>query len=232
MIQPLPGAFLGAPIAHRALHDRLKGRPENSRAAIRAAVAAGYGIEIDLQVSADGQALVFHDADLTRLTGRCGPVRGLSARQAGAVALLDGDGEGIPTLGEVLGIVAGRVALLIEIKDQARAGGPGIGPLESAAARALDGYGGPVAVMSFNPDSVAEMARIAPGCLPRTSAISTPVNPFNRSSTTSRCSGVSLARSRRTFRASSRCSATSSGEASPEAISNASSSGSAGFRRR
>ena len=76
---------------------------------------------------------------------------------------LDGDGEGIPTLGEVLGIVAGRVALLIEIKDQARAGGPGIGPLESAAARALDGYGGPVAVMSFNPDSVAEMARIAPG---------------------------------------------------------------------
>ena len=53
---PLPEAFLATPIAHRALHDRAAGRPENSRAAIRAAVAAGYGIEIDLQLSADGVA--------------------------------------------------------------------------------------------------------------------------------------------------------------------------------
>ncbi|MFV0513022.1 MAG: glycerophosphodiester phosphodiesterase family protein [Jhaorihella sp.] len=163
MIPPLPGTFLGAPIAHRALHDRARGRPENSRAAVRAAVAAGYGIEIDLQISADGQALVFHDSDLMRLTGRPGSVRSLSARQAGAVPLLHGDGEGIPTLNEVLEIVAGQVALLIEIKDQTGSGGPGIGPLEAAVVRALGGYAGPVAVMSFNPLAVAEMARIAPG---------------------------------------------------------------------
>lgn len=166
MTPPLPAAFLKAPIAHRALHDKAQQRPENSRAAIRAAVVAGYGIEIDLQPSADGQALVFHDDTLDRLTGGTGPVHGLTAAQAANLALRHGDGEAIPTLTEVLRIVDGKVALLVEIKDQATPGGPGIGPLEAAAAAALDGYCGPVAVMSFNPASVAEMARIAPH-LPR-----------------------------------------------------------------
>ena len=50
--------FLSVPLAHRALHDVNDGRPENSRAAIRAAIAAGYGIEIDLQLSKDGRAMV------------------------------------------------------------------------------------------------------------------------------------------------------------------------------
>ena len=63
----LPALFLGAPIAHRALHDLAAGRPENSPAAIEAACRAGYGIEIDLQLSSDGQAMVFHDYDLNRL---------------------------------------------------------------------------------------------------------------------------------------------------------------------
>ena len=69
-----PG-FLARPIAHRALHDMSAGLPENSRAAVRAAIAGNYGIEIDLQMSADGQAMVFHDYDLGRLTGLVGPVR-------------------------------------------------------------------------------------------------------------------------------------------------------------
>ena len=145
--------------SHRALHG--PGRPENSLAAVRAAVAAGYGIEIDVQPSADAVAMVYHDDTLDRLTGAEGPVAARTAAELGAITLAGGD-AGIPTLAEVLDAVAGRVALLIEIKDQDGAMGPGVGGLERAVARALEGYGGPVAVMSFNPHSVAAMAALAP----------------------------------------------------------------------
>lgn len=157
----LPAAFLGAPLAHRAYHDRAAGRPENSRAAIRAAIAAGYGIECDVQLSRDGVAMVFHDYDLGRLTAETGPVAQRSAQALGEITLTGGD-EGIPTLAEVLDIVAGQVPLLIEIKDQDGAMGGNIGPLEASVAEALIGYSGPVAVMSFNPHAVARMADLAP----------------------------------------------------------------------
>ena len=157
----LPAAFLGAPIAHRAYHDRSAGRPENSAAAVRAAVAAGYGIEIDIQPSADGVPMVFHDYELARLTGRTGRISDLTAEELRRTPLLGGE-AGVPTLAEVLEIVAGRVALLIEIKDQDGAMGPQVGPLERAVAAVLSGYRGPVAVMSFNPHSVAAMASAAP----------------------------------------------------------------------
>jgi len=162
---PLPADFLRLPLAHRALHDRAAGRPENSRAAVRAAVAAGYGIEIDLQLSADGQAMVFHDETLDRLTPAQGWVCQHSAAELAAIPLTDGT-EGIPTLPEILALVAGRVPLLIEVKDQTLTPGGSIGPLEQATARALQGYTGPVALMSFNPDSVADLARLCPG-IPR-----------------------------------------------------------------
>lgn len=158
----LPADFLRLPLAHRALHDRAAGRPENSRAAIRAAVAAGYGIEIDLQGSRDGVAMVFHDDELDRLTAETGPVRARTAAELGRIRLKDAE-DGIPTLAEVLAIVAGRVPLLIEIKDQSGGMGPEMGALPAATAVALAGYAGPVAVMSFNPHAVAEMARLAPG---------------------------------------------------------------------
>ncbi|MDH2326690.1 glycerophosphodiester phosphodiesterase family protein [Cereibacter sp. SYSU M97828] len=148
---PLPPAFLRYPIAHRALHG--PGVPENSRAAILAAAEAGYGIEIDLQLSGDGQAMVFHDDHLDRLTNGSGPLRGADLSDVRLA-----NGEAIPTLPEVLEIVAGRVPLLIEIKDQT----PFDGRLEQATADALAGYVGPVAVMGFNPESVAIMAGLAP----------------------------------------------------------------------
>lgn len=162
---PLPEAFLARPVAHRAYHDKTSGRPENSRAAVRAAVAAGYGIEIDLHLSADGVPMVFHDHDLGRLTGVPGALARRSAAELAAIPLLHGT-EGIPTLAQVLDDIGGRVALLIEIKDQDGDMGPGIGALEQATAATLAGYSGPVAVMSFNPHSVAAMARLAPD-LPR-----------------------------------------------------------------
>lgn len=157
----LPLGFFARPIAHRALHDVSDGRPENSLAAVRAAVAAGYGIEIDLQGSVDGVAMVFHDYDLGRLTGVSGPVAQRSMSDLGCLPLLGGD-EGVPTLSDVLEIVAGQVPLLVEFKDQDGAMGPNVGGLEAAAAGVLRGYAGPLAVMSFNPHSVAALSELLP----------------------------------------------------------------------
>ncbi|WP_299727718.1 glycerophosphodiester phosphodiesterase family protein [uncultured Tateyamaria sp.] len=161
MTPRLDPAFLAAPLAHRALHDVADGRPENSRAAITAAISHGYGIEIDVQLTADNVAVVFHDYALERLAEGSGPVRARAASELGAIPLRGGS-EGIPDLPEVLALVAGRVPLLIEIKDQDGAMGDQIGPLEAATAAALDGYTGPVAIMSFNPHAVARMAELCP----------------------------------------------------------------------
>lgn len=157
---PLPPAFLSIPLAHRALHDVELGRPENALAAIRAAVQAGYGIEIDIQPSADGVAMVFHDYALERLMDETGPISARSAAELAQVSLIGGGH--VPRLSEVLALVDGRVPLLIEVKDQDGAMGPDVGPLEAAIARDLAGYTGDVAVMSFNPHSVASFAHHAP----------------------------------------------------------------------
>ena len=157
----LPSEFLTRPIAHRALHDRAAGRAENSRAAILAAITGDYGVELDLQLSADGQAMVFHDYDLRRLTDESGAVRQRNAAALEAIELTGGR-EGIPTLAACLSLIGGRVPVLIELKDQDGGMGPDIGTLESAVARDLRGYSGPAAVMSFNPHSVARMAELVP----------------------------------------------------------------------
>ena len=158
---PLPPAFRTIPLAHRGYHDRAAGRPENSLGAFRAAVEAGYGIELDVQITADGQAVVFHDHQLDRLTAQTGPVISYTAAELGRIHLLGSD-ETIPTLTTVLAMVDGRVPVLIEIKDRFDAMAPTSGRLEQAIAAALADYPGPVAVMSFNPDCVARMARLAP----------------------------------------------------------------------
>lgn len=162
---PLPEGFLRLPIAHRALHDKAQGRIENSPAAIKAAVAAGYGIEVDLQLSSDGVPMVFHDADLDRLTDEKGPVNGRTSGELGKINL-KGATDTIPTLTEVLALIDGKVPLLIELKDQTLIMGPTDGKLEAATAAALKGYRGDVALMSFNPHSIARMARLSPH-LPR-----------------------------------------------------------------
>jgi glycerophosphoryl diester phosphodiesterase len=162
---PLPDSFLRLPITHRALHDRAQGRIENSPSAIKAAVAAGYAIEVDLQLSKDGVAMVFHDETLDRLTAESGSVNAHTAAELGRIRLKDST-DTIPTLSEVLTLIDGRVPLLIEIKDQTLVMGPTDGRLEAATAEALKGYAGDVALMSFNPHSIAHMAHLAPH-LPR-----------------------------------------------------------------
>ena len=158
----LPEGFVRLPLAHRALHDIADGRPENSRAAIRAAINFGYGIEIDVQMSSDGQAMVFHDYDLSRLTFAKGPVRLRSVADLCALTLRGDETQTIPTLPDVLDLVAGQIPVLIEIKDQDGAMGTDVGPLEAAVARALVDYQGDAAVMSFNPNSVAAFGQLAP----------------------------------------------------------------------
>ncbi|MBO6602694.1 glycerophosphodiester phosphodiesterase family protein [Boseongicola sp. H5] len=157
-----PAAFLGPPIAHRALHDAGQGIPENGVTAVRRAVAMGYGIEIDVQPSADGQAMVFHDATLDRMTGTTGPIRARTARDLMDLRL-KGSEENIASLSQILQLVAGRVPLLIEIKDQSGGiGAPADDMLERGVVTALQGYAGPVAVMSFNPHTIASFRAHAP----------------------------------------------------------------------
>ena len=162
MTVALPYVFLEYPMAHRALHDASDNRPENSTAAVQAALDAKYGIEIDVQLSLDQKPVVFHDYELARLTNWRGRVNQRSADDLQSIPLLDGGGAGIPTLKTILKQVAGQVPLLIEIKDQDGALGAEVGALEAAVAEAINDYSGPAAVMSFNPHSVAAMQTLAP----------------------------------------------------------------------
>src|SRR6185503_573372 len=89
--------LIAKPFAHRGLHG--PAAPENSRAAFEAAIAAGHGIELDVQASADGEAMVFHDYELERLTEGNGALRTLGAAELGRIRLRGSD-ETIPTLAE------------------------------------------------------------------------------------------------------------------------------------
>ncbi len=138
-------AFLSAqPYAHRGLH--CSRCPENSRAAFAAAIAAGHGIELDVQAAREGEAFVFHDTMLDRLTTAHGTFISHSASELDQIRLRDND-ETIPRLAEILALVAGRVPILIEIKTSS----PLVGVLCLGVRRALEGYPGYVAIMSFNP---------------------------------------------------------------------------------
>jgi len=162
---PLPKDFLRLPLTHRGYHDSTKAVIENSLSAFRAAIEAGYGIELDIQLSADNQAMVFHDDTLDRVAEAEGLVQDHSAADLGRIRL-KGCNDTIPTLAQTLALVAGRVPLLIELKDQSGKMSGTDGALERATVAALRGYYGPVALMCFNPDTVACLAELAPD-LPR-----------------------------------------------------------------
>ncbi|MCL3881348.1 glycerophosphodiester phosphodiesterase family protein [Marivita sp. GX14005] len=157
----LPPEFLARPIAHRGYHDAPSGRIENSPSAFASAIEAGYGIELDVQLSRDGVAMAFHDDHLARLTGEDGPVRGRDATALQRITL-SGGSDTIPTLADVLTQVGGAVPLLIELKDQHGEMGETDGALERATVAALSGYDGPVALMSFNPNMVSWLAELRP----------------------------------------------------------------------
>lgn len=152
-------AFLTSqPFCHRGLHG--DGVVENSLAAFDRAIAAGHGIELDVQLTLDGDVVVFHDATLDRLTSLSGPVRKMP-RSKLEQTTLNGSTETIHTLHSVLLHIAGRVPVLIEAKTS----GLAFMPVCFAIRRALEGYRGPLAVMSFNPDLVRWFRRHAPRVL-------------------------------------------------------------------
>jgi glycerophosphoryl diester phosphodiesterase len=153
---PHLGWLVARPIAHRGLHG--PGTPENTMAAFRAAIGAGYAIECDLHPSADGVPVVFHDDALERLTGERGFLRDRTAADLGRLRVGGAD-EAIPTLRALLEEVGERVPLVLELKSvRGRDRG-----FAAAVAEALRAYCGPVAVMSFEPRLMAECRRRAPG---------------------------------------------------------------------
>lgn len=131
--------------AHRGMHG--PDVPENSPSAFAAALERGFGIECDVQLSSDGEAMVFHDWDLDRLTEETGAVARKTAAQLGKI-ILSGSDDRIVTLRRMLDLVAGAVPLLIEVKSRQSMR---ITPACLAVRRALEGYRGRHAVMSFDP---------------------------------------------------------------------------------
>jgi glycerophosphoryl diester phosphodiesterase len=145
------------PIAHRGLHDAGARIVENTSSAVSAAIAHNYGIEVDLQITADGEAMVYHDEVLGRLTEGKGKLAEMSAAELQRVRFKATD-DRMMTLDELCEIVAGRVTLVLEMKSVF----DGDGRLACRTANVLDEYKGPVAVMSFDPHLVAVLKSVAP----------------------------------------------------------------------
>ena len=165
---PLEKSYFNVPFAHRGLHDCGgnfgSGRTENSFSSFQAAINAGYGIELDLQLSADGVPVVFHDNSLKRLTKINQKVCDLEVEDLKKLRLSNNDT--IPTFNEFLELVSGQVPVLVEIKDQDGFLGSNIGRLEHEAALSLNTYDGPIAVMSYNQHSIKEFGLKLPS-IPR-----------------------------------------------------------------
>jgi glycerophosphoryl diester phosphodiesterase len=145
------------PIAHRGLHDKARGVIENTASAALAAIEARYAIECDVQVTADGEAVVFHDFTLDRLTNAKGRLDAMKAASLEAVAMR-GTADRITRLGDWLGLIAGRSPVVIEIKS----GFAGDLALTRRVVEVLEGYAGPFALKSFDPRVVKTLREIAP----------------------------------------------------------------------
>jgi glycerophosphoryl diester phosphodiesterase len=145
------------PIAHRGLHDAAHGIVENTPSAVAAAVAGRYGIEVDLQITHDGDAMVHHDDALGRLTDGSGPLAALSAAELKRIPFR-ATADRMMTLGDLCDLVAARVTIVLEIKSRFDRDARLIGRV----AQVLGGYAGPVAAMSFDPYVVSGLRRVAP----------------------------------------------------------------------
>lgn len=150
------GWLFDRPIAHRGLHDRALGVVENTPGAVARAIEHGLSVEVDVQETADGEAVVFHDDTLDRLTEETGPVMARSVAQLRRAAFRE-TADRIWTLDECLDLIGGRAALAVEIKtvgDHRR--------FTRRVADILTARGGRVAAKSFDPRVVATLREIAP----------------------------------------------------------------------
>ena len=147
--------LIARPIAHRGLHDSAV--VESTASAFSAAIAGGYGMETDLQISADGEAMVHHDDTLGRLTEGSGRLSDMTAVEIKRVRFKT-SADRILTLGELCDLVGGRATLVLELKSHF----DGDRRLVQRAADVLATYAGPVAVMSFDPAMIELVRWIAP----------------------------------------------------------------------
>ena len=152
--RPEARELLRLPFAHRGLHGAAV--PENSLSAFRAAVEAGVGIELDVQLSSDGVPMVFHDETLLRMTGKEGKVSDYTCAALTQIPL-KGSEETIPTFAQVLETVGGKVPLLVEVKYHNR-----IGETCERTAGLLDTYEGAFLMESFHPLAVRWFAKHRP----------------------------------------------------------------------
>ncbi len=145
-------------IAHRGLFTPGSEREENTLAAIEAAVSSGYGIEIDVRITADDLIVVFHDETLDRMTDTTGHV-GRFGLQLLRKHNVGASGKPMPTLPEALDVIDGKVPLFIEIKSS-----PTIDVQKTCAGvrHCFEGYRGPVAIMSFDPRILAWFKKYMP----------------------------------------------------------------------
>lgn len=154
-----PEWLTARPIAHRGYHDRAAGRIENTPSAVLAAVERGFAIEVDLQETRDGEAIVFHDDTLDRLTMESGPVRARTRDELLQIAMR-GTTDPMWDLDALLKLVDGRVPLVIEIKSfHARDGQRAF--VEGIARRIREAKA-PVALKSFDPEMLAVLRAVAP----------------------------------------------------------------------
>jgi glycerophosphoryl diester phosphodiesterase len=152
-----PDWLTARPVAHRGLHDRARGIIENMPGAAQAAVSGNFAIECDIQLTADGEAMVHHDDELGRLTEGSGALLGKSAAELKAVKFKD-TSERMMSLGDLCALVNGRVPLVIEVKSHF----DGDRKLVKRMAEVLSSYDGPAVGMSFDPDQVEALRGLIP----------------------------------------------------------------------
>jgi glycerophosphoryl diester phosphodiesterase len=145
------------PVAHRGLHDISCGIVENMPGAVQAAIAGDFAIEVDIQLTADGEAMVHHDHALGRLTEGSAPLIEMTAAELKAVKFKD-TGEQMMSLSDLCAVVAGRVPLVIEVKSDFG----GDRKLVRRMAEVLASYDGPAVGMSFDPDQVLALRQLLP----------------------------------------------------------------------
>src|SRR4249920_1336735 len=153
-----PDWLTARPVAHRGLHDRARGVIENMPGAVQAAIAGNFSIEVDIQLTADGEAMVHHDDDLGRLNEGSGALLQKTAAELKAVKLKN-TSERMMSLADLCSLVAGRVPLVIEVKSHF----DGDRKLVVRMAEVLSSYSGPAVGMSFDPDQVVALRELIPG---------------------------------------------------------------------
>ncbi|MDG1709428.1 MAG: glycerophosphodiester phosphodiesterase family protein [Emcibacteraceae bacterium] len=143
----MPKWLTKQPFAHRGLHSPRNNIVENSLSAFQSAISNGFGFELDVLLSKDNKAIVFHDVSMKRLTNQNDAIIDLNASELEKI-VLNGTKDHIPTLETVLHHFQGVAPILIEIKgDQGL-----LDVISEAVNNEIKDYSGEVAVMSFYPE--------------------------------------------------------------------------------